>query len=124
MFPDRPQQELPLSQWVFNTKAHPLPIWGSPPEALALARLGITPHAYDPWREGGPGGLIGHGDAGHHGGSQVGDVGVDGTGSSATALLLILHLHHPVEMDQNSHIYMVANWIMTIRAKGSFLELF
>jgi hypothetical protein len=27
---------LPLDQWVFNTEAHPLPIWGTPPDARAL----------------------------------------------------------------------------------------
>jgi mannosyl-oligosaccharide alpha-1,2-mannosidase len=29
---------LPLDRWVFTTEAHPLPVWGSEAEALAMAR--------------------------------------------------------------------------------------
>lgn len=29
LFEDDPNV-LPLDQWVFNTEAHPLPVWGSP----------------------------------------------------------------------------------------------
>ncbi|KAF6255992.1 glycoside hydrolase [Scenedesmus sp. NREL 46B-D3] len=30
---------LPLDQWVFNTEAHPFPIWGTPPDKRAQERL-------------------------------------------------------------------------------------
>ncbi|KAG1670586.1 hypothetical protein FOA52_012160, partial [Chlamydomonas sp. UWO 241] len=41
--------KLPMSQWVFNTEAHPLPVWGSEAESRALSALGITPTEFDPW---------------------------------------------------------------------------
>jgi hypothetical protein len=34
---------LPLDQWVLNTEAHPLPIWGSHTEDRILKAAGITP---------------------------------------------------------------------------------
>ncbi|WIA40463.1 hypothetical protein OEZ86_013819 [Tetradesmus obliquus] len=30
---------LPLDQWVFNTEAHPLPVWGSPADVQAMQQL-------------------------------------------------------------------------------------
>ncbi|KAG1661849.1 hypothetical protein FOA52_011616 [Chlamydomonas sp. UWO 241] len=41
--------QLPMSQWVFNTEAHPLPVWGSEAEAVALSKLGLSPMQFDPW---------------------------------------------------------------------------
>lgn len=38
LFEDDPNV-LPLDQWVFNTEAHPLPIWGTPADKQAMARL-------------------------------------------------------------------------------------
>jgi hypothetical protein len=38
-------------QYVFNTEAHPLPVWGSISEDIVLKRLGITAHDFDPWME-------------------------------------------------------------------------
>jgi hypothetical protein len=34
---------LPLDQWVFNTEAHPFPIWGTDTETRVLKAAGITP---------------------------------------------------------------------------------
>ena len=34
------QGVLPFDEWVFNTEAHPLPVWGSRADAAALARRG------------------------------------------------------------------------------------
>ena len=31
--------EIPLDQYVFNTEAHPLPVWGSPHELEVRAKL-------------------------------------------------------------------------------------
>jgi len=38
LFEDSPDV-LPFDQWVFNTEAHPLPIWGTPPDRKAVARM-------------------------------------------------------------------------------------
>eukprot|EP00955_Chlamydomonas_euryale_P025039 263578-Chlamydomonas_euryale.AAC.6 len=46
---DAALQKLPVAQWVFNTEAHPLPVWGSEAERTALDSLGITPTDFDPW---------------------------------------------------------------------------
>ncbi|GAX82543.1 hypothetical protein CEUSTIGMA_g9970.t1 [Chlamydomonas eustigma] len=39
----------PLDQFIFNTEAHPLPVWGSTAEDIVLKRLGIKAHNFDPW---------------------------------------------------------------------------
>lgn len=37
-------------QYVFNTEAHPVPIWGSNAEAAVLSRMGISPlEDLNPW---------------------------------------------------------------------------
>lgn len=44
LFEDDPNV-LPLDQWVFNTEAHPLPIWGTPADkqvSAALTRIGAA----------------------------------------------------------------------------------
>ncbi|KAJ9510291.1 hypothetical protein QJQ45_015764, partial [Haematococcus lacustris] len=51
LFSDDALDQLPLDQWVFNTEAHPLPVWGSPADQQSLAAAAAVDWRSRAWRE-------------------------------------------------------------------------